>query len=801
MKELVAGLNKAKTGMETASQGMDSAAAGMNQAAAGMNSAADTIRTASSGISQAASQLQGVSAPVSKAADSMAGVVQQCAQDANAQIEAANGQISAANQQTEAANAVITNASAALQAIQGQADENGMISAESLSAVIGSLAGADAGVSGVSGIDADAYTGQAQQIAASAAEQIAGAQSTLNSTASQLEQAASGLNSGADTLGNKAGEMSSGASQMQAGANEMEEGISSMPEVPSDPINVVSAAVDQLCAGSQKVNAGTTSVASALSTLESGTKNFPKAAAGVKALNAGFETLTANDETLTSGAASLKAVGSSVTGGINQLTNGGKTLADGINTLSAGLNTYTDGVSTLAENNSVLTGGTSQLAEGAKTLASGAEQLASGTKTLHDGTSKLVSNNNKLNRGAEQLSDGAGQIQDGSSQLYDGSKELGDGMTKLEDGSDTLATSLGDGAAQVKETKASDDTISMFATPITDEETKITTVENNGHAMAPYMMSVGLWVGCLAFCLMYPLTEYKGKLKSGFAWWASKASVLYPVAILQGVLLILLLHVFDGFTPVEMTKTILFAALTGACFTSIMYFFNITFGKVGSFLMLIFMVVQLAGSAGTYPIEMTPAFFQRLHPLLPFTYGINAMREAIAGMYGHEYMKNLLCLALYLPIAFLIGLGFRKLLMNLNYLFDKKLAETDLMICETEAVNQEKTQVSLVIKALMGEETLREELVAKAAAFEAGYQKQIRIGFAAMIILPVIFLILMFSIESKIVFLVLWIASIIVIAVYLIILEYIHERLKRETELGALSREELLNAMKGRDDE
>lgn len=418
---------------------------------------------------------------------------------------------------------------------------------------------------------------------------------------------------------------------MQAGANEMEEGISSMPEVPSDPINAVSAAVDQLCAGSQKVNAGTTSVASALSTLESGTKDFSKVAAGVKALNAGFETLTANDETLTSGAASLKAAGSSVTGGINQLTNGGKTLADGINTLSAGLNTYTDGVSTLAENNSALTGGTSQLAEGAKTLASGAEQLASGTKTLHDGTSKLVSNNNKLNRGAEQLSDGAGQIQDGSSQLYDGSKELGDGMTKLEDGSDTLATSLGDGAAQVKETKASDDTISMFATPITDEETKITTVENNGHAMAPYMMSVGLWVGCLAFCLMYPLTEYKGKLKSGFAWWASKASVLYPVAILQGVLLILLLRVFDGFTPVEMTKTILFAALTGACFTSIMYFFNITFGKVGSFLMLIFMVVQLAGSAGTYPVEISPDFVAKIHYYLPFTYTVNAFRSTICG--------------------------------------------------------------------------------------------------------------------------------------------------------------------------
>lgn len=109
------------------------------------------------------------------------------------------------------------------------------------------------------------------------------------------------------------------------------------------------------------------------------------------------------------------------------------------------------------------------------------------------------------------------------------------------------------------------------------------------------MMSVGLWVGALAFCLMYPLTTYKGKLKSGFAWWASKASILYPVAILQGLLLIILLHVFNGFTPIEMTKTVLFACLTAMAFTSIMYFFNITFGKVGSFLMLVFMVIQLAG--------------------------------------------------------------------------------------------------------------------------------------------------------------------------------------------------------------
>ena len=171
----------------------------------------------------------------------------------------------------------------------------------------------------------------------------------------------------------------------------------------------------------------------------------------------------------------------------------------------------------------------------------------------------------------------------------------------------------------------------QLSAPIEDEETQITTVENNGHAMAPYMMSVGLWVGALAFCLMYPLTTYKGKLKSGFAWWASKASILYPVSILQGLFLIILLHVFNGFTPIEMTKTVLFACLTAMAFTSIMYFFNITFGKVGSFLMLVFMVIQLAGSAGTYPVEISPEFVSKIHSYVPFTYTVNAFRSTIAG--------------------------------------------------------------------------------------------------------------------------------------------------------------------------
>lgn len=101
--------------------------------------------------------------------------------------------------------------------------------------------------------------------------------------------------------------------------------------------------------------------------------------------------------------------------------------------------------------------------------------------------------------------------------------------------------------------------------------------------MAPYMMSVALWVGCIAFSLMYPLTKYSGKLKSGLAWWGSKASVLYLIALLQAAVMIFMLHLCDGFEPVEMGKTLAVACLASVAFMSVMYFFTNTFWQSGKF--------------------------------------------------------------------------------------------------------------------------------------------------------------------------------------------------------------------------
>lgn len=330
--------------------------------------------------------------------------------------------------------------------------------------------------------------------------------------------------------------------------------------------------------------------------------------------------------------------------GIQGYTGGVAQVTDGYNAVYAGIQQVSQGSSDLAV-------GTQSLYTGSQTLSAGTDQLKTGTDQLTSGTGKLASNNSTLLTGIHTLGNGASQISDGSNQLYDGSVTLSSGMKELNDGTTTLKTSLSDGANTIKGTKASDKTDKMFAAPVTEVKSEMTTVANNGHAMAPYMMSVALWVGCLAFCIMYPLTKYNGKLKSGASWWFSKTSVIAVIAIVQALVMILMLHLINGFNPIDMGRTILLACAASLTFMSIMYFFNICLGKVGSFIMLIFMVVQLAGSAGTYPVEISGAFVAKIHNYLPFTYTVEGFRSTIAG--GTSIVPELLVLA----VLFLLFTG------------------------------------------------------------------------------------------------------------------------------------------------
>lgn len=326
------------------------------------------------------------------------------------------------------------------------------------------------------------------------------------------------------------------------------------------------------------------------------------------------------------------------------LVNGIKAYTNGVSTLNTGLTTLNNNSSSLTSGVGQLNSGLTSLNKQTPVLTSGVSQLSNGSAQLYAGTGKLTANSAALISGSSQLSDGAGKISDGAAALADGSSTLGDGISQVKDGADTLASSLADGADEVTSIHADEETTDMFSSPVEDNGSKLTNVKNNGHGMAPYMMSVALWVAGIAFSIMYPLTKYHDQLKSGFLWWASKASVLVILSIADALLMIGCLHFFNGFAPKEMGKTMLVASFASLAFMSIMYFFNAALGKVGSFLMLIYMVVQLAGSAGTYPVELSGSFVPSIHSFLPFTYTVDAFRSTIAG--GTSIMPCMIMLIL-----------------------------------------------------------------------------------------------------------------------------------------------------------
>lgn len=337
---------------------------------------------------------------------------------------------------------------------------------------------------------------------------------------------------------------------------------------------------------------------------------------------------------LSEGATKVQAGMESLESGINNDKTG---LKIGIANYTAGVSSLDNGLKTLKSNSKALNSGATQLNDGINqvssklpTFMSGTTQLYNGTKTLKSGTGTLVANNNTLNSGASQLASGAGQIADGSNKLADGSTTLGNGIGTLQKGSKTLKDSLQKGADQVNDIKTTNKTNKMFAAPVKAKNVEYSHVDNNGHAMAPYMMSVGLFVACMAFTLMYPLMEKNEEVKSGLQWWLSKVTVMAAVSIVQAVIMVAVLIGINGLEPNYVGKTFGMAVLASMAFMSLICFGEMLLNRVGSFVMLVFMVVQLGAAGGTYPLDMAPHFYTVLHKYMPFSYTVHAFRHTLS---------------------------------------------------------------------------------------------------------------------------------------------------------------------------
>ena len=337
---------------------------------------------------------------------------------------------------------------------------------------------------------------------------------------------------------------------------------------------------------------------------------------------------------------------------------------------------------------------------------------------------------------------------------------------------------------------------SFMATPVELDDEAVYPVANYGSGVAPFYTDLALWVGGFVLVAIYKI-EVDDEGIGEFKPWQSYFG-RWMLFMLLGTFQAIICCVGDLVMGIQCLdpKAFVFAGVVESfVYVNIIYAFSIAFKHVGKALCVLLVILQIPGSSGTYPIEMMPSFFQAIHPWLPFTYGINAMREAIAGYYGNYYPHNLLVLLLFVIPALLIGVGWRRHLLNINALFDKKLAQTDLMICEKNGITVEHYKISSIIRSLLHNDTYRGEITARAAQFELIYPKVIRWGFIALLALPIGLTVVMFMSSSKSLWFIIWIICLVALCAMLIITEYLHESMRRQAEFAGLSQEEMYEAL------
>lgn len=351
----------------------------------------------------------------------------------------------------------------------------------------------------------------------------------------------------------------------------------------------------------------------------------------------------------------------------NSLASGAASLQSGMSTAQAGINQYTAGVDTAASGASQLSANSASLTSGANQLQSGVSQYTAGVNQANAGTGQLTANSAALVSGANQLAtaliqlnakvpslvSGVSALASGTQKLVDNSPALVAGTAKLNAGAGELADKLISGAEKVNAVQPSKKAAKMFAAPTTVKHTNYSYVPNYGHALAPYVLSVALYVGTLIFNFVYPIRRVALLGRKASAWWASKLAVgmtsVTVMALAEGGLMMLL-----GLQVLHVPSFFWTLILFGWASMAVVMFLSMTFDNPGRFVAMVLLMLQLGGSGGTFPMQVTMKFYNVIHWYLPMTYSILGLRNGISGGLGAHYVAFCNSVLLAITIVFVI---------------------------------------------------------------------------------------------------------------------------------------------------
>ncbi len=478
---------------------------------------------------------------------------------------------------------------------------------------------------------------------AAGTEPLAGGLTELSGGLAQARDGATALKEGAAELatGTRAlhesvkdqallpGELKAGAAKVDGGATQVQAGAgrlsSALPDL-ADGAARAAASAGQLAAGAKELAAGTARVQGGAARLAAGVKDASVASAaavgGAQKLSAGAAQLLDGTAKLQSGAVTLAGKAGEAAAGAADLSAGAASLNSGVNTLVAGNLRVKDALGQI----------TAQL------------PAPDDLNSLKSGASTLAQKSGELGSGLKALSNGAASLQSGAN-------ELDGGAARLRGGLDTLYRKIPASTEQLGGDPAG---LSASVLPVTET---FAPVRNNGAGFAPYFMALSLWVGATLTTFIFPYSQLprSGRGTSQFARMLRKAAVPAGLVTVQALLVVWGVHALgvDFLHPAQVVATALASSLT---FLALVLALIFCFGAAGRLIALVLLVVQLAASGGSYPVELSPPFFGAIHNFVPVTQSVNAFRHALSGAFQGSYPTFMLILLGIAVLSVLVGL-------------------------------------------------------------------------------------------------------------------------------------------------
>ena len=356
------------------------------------------------------------------------------------------------------------------------------------------------------------------------------------------------------------------------------------------------------------------------------------------------------------------------TTGVDKVSQGASQLSEKNSTLTGSLDQLVSGSNTLTQKSSSLTAGIGQLAKKTPELVSSIEKLSTGSNQLNRKSQELIAGVDKLQSGSSQLADkssqlisGASQLESGANKLADGSGKLAEGGTKLTSGLEGLQTGvaslgqgLGNASDQLKSASTESKNAEILSNPLSISKTDNDQVPVNGIAMAPYMISVALFVAAISTNMIFAKLPSGRHPESRWAWLKSRAEINGIIAVLAGILVYGGVHLI-GLTANHEMRTFILIILTSLVFMSMVTALTTWNSRIGAFFSLILLLLQLASSAGTYPLALTNDFFRAINPWLPMSYSVSGLRQTISmtGNIHHQVIFLSVILVLFIGLGML----------------------------------------------------------------------------------------------------------------------------------------------------